>query len=98
MSGTFPAQAAEFAATGGRVRVSEPAPGVFLSEIDGRATTGVVGVMIRVAEEMLAERRAHLDEPKLSPATGYLSVYRRAVQPMSTGAVLIETKERRRRG
>jgi len=53
---------------------------------------------LNVAEEMLAERRAHLDEPKLSPATGYLSVYRRAVQPMSTGAVLIETKERRRRG
>jgi dihydroxy-acid dehydratase len=53
---------------------------------------------LNVAEEMLAERRAHLGEPKLSPATGYLSVYRRAVQPMSTGAVLIETKERRRRG
>ena len=51
-----------------------------------------------VAEDVLSARRARLGEPKLSPATGYLSVYRRAVQPMSTGAVLVETNERRRRG
>ena len=51
-----------------------------------------------VAEDTLTARRARLREPKLSPATGYLSVYRRTVQPMSTGAVLVETDERRRRG
>ena len=53
---------------------------------------------LHVSAETLAERRARLGEPKLSPATGYLSVYRRTVQPMSTGAVLSEAEERRRRG
>jgi len=51
-----------------------------------------------VAEDVLAGRRSRLGEPKLSPTTGYLSIYRRAVQPMSTGVVLIEAEERRRRG
>jgi len=45
-----------------------------------------------VAESELTARRARLGEPTLSPATGYLSIYRRSVQPMSTGAVLIERK------
>ena len=45
-----------------------------------------------VAADVIAARRARLGEPKLSPATGYLSVYRRTVQPMSTGAVLIERR------
>ena len=53
------------------MRVSEPAPGVFLSEIDGRATTGVVGVMIRVAEEMLAGGRRLLVFHDWEKATGY---------------------------
>jgi dihydroxy-acid dehydratase len=43
-----------------------------------------------VSESTLAERRARLGTPKVSPAQGYLSIYRRVVQPMSTGAVLIE--------
>jgi len=45
---------------------------------------------LEVPEAELMARRARLGEPKLSPATGYLSIYRRSVQPMSTGAVLIE--------
>ncbi|HET9272619.1 MAG TPA: dihydroxy-acid dehydratase [Vicinamibacterales bacterium] len=53
---------------------------------------------LEVAEEELATRRVRLGKPKLSPATGYLSLYRRSVQPMSTGAVLVDTEERRRRG
>jgi dihydroxy-acid dehydratase len=53
---------------------------------------------LNVAEDVLTGRRSRLGEPTLSPATGYLSIYRRAVQPMSTGAVLIEAEERRRRG
>jgi len=53
---------------------------------------------LKVAEDVLTGRRSRLGEPTLSPATGYLSIYRRAVQPMSTGAVLIEAEERRRRG
>jgi len=53
---------------------------------------------LHVADDVLRTRRDRLGEPKLSPATGYLSVYRRAVQPMSTGAVLVEAEERRRQG
>jgi dihydroxy-acid dehydratase len=42
-----------------------------------------------VAEKELAARRARRGEPMLSPSTGYLSIYQRTVQPMSTGAVLL---------
>jgi dihydroxy-acid dehydratase len=42
-----------------------------------------------VPAEELERRRAALGTPALKPATGWLSIYRRAVQPMSTGAVLI---------
>jgi dihydroxy-acid dehydratase len=51
-----------------------------------------------IAADVLAVRRARLGTPKLSPAGGYLSIYRRAVQPMSTGAVLVEPETRRERG
>jgi dihydroxy-acid dehydratase len=43
-----------------------------------------------VAEAELAARRERLGPPRVAPAHGYLSVYRRVVQPMSTGAVLID--------
>jgi dihydroxy-acid dehydratase len=43
-----------------------------------------------VAEAELAARRARLGEPQLPRARGYLSIYQRSVQPMSTGAVLVE--------
>ena len=43
-----------------------------------------------VSEAERAARRARLGTPHVSPAHGYLSIYRRTVQPMSTGAVLIE--------
>jgi dihydroxy-acid dehydratase len=36
-------------------------------------------------------RRARRGNVPLPPATGYLSIYRRTVQPMSTGAVLVES-------
>jgi dihydroxy-acid dehydratase len=42
-----------------------------------------------VSEAELAARRARRGEPAPSAATGYLSIYRRVVQPMSTGAVLV---------
>ena len=45
---------------------------------------------LRVAEAELAVRRARHGEPPLPPSTGYLSIYQRDVQPMSTGAVLIK--------
>jgi len=43
-------------------------------------------------------RRERFAAPRLAPAHGYLAVYRRSVQSMSTGAVLIERSERRERG
>jgi dihydroxy-acid dehydratase len=46
---------------------------------------------LEVPEAELASRRARQGEPVLSKSTGYLSIYRRVVQPMSTGAVLIDS-------
>jgi dihydroxy-acid dehydratase len=43
-----------------------------------------------VPEQELAARRERVGEPHLDRSRGYLSIYRRTVQPMSTGAVLIE--------
>jgi dihydroxy-acid dehydratase len=43
-----------------------------------------------VPEEALAARRARLGEPVLPKSSGYLSIYQRSVQPMSTGAVLVK--------
>ena len=45
-----------------------------------------------VPEAELAARRARRGEPALPKSKGYLSIYQRSVQPMSTGAVLIEQK------
>lgn len=44
---------------------------------------------IKVSDADLARRRASLGEPVLPVATGYLSIYQRTVQPMSTGAFLV---------
>jgi dihydroxy-acid dehydratase len=43
-----------------------------------------------VPEAELAARRAALGEPKLAHVGGWLGIYRRSVQPMSTGAVLVD--------
>ena len=43
-----------------------------------------------VSEPELAARRAALPEGYAVPAEGYLGIYRREVQDMGTGAVLIE--------
>jgi dihydroxy-acid dehydratase len=43
-----------------------------------------------VPESELASRRSRRGEPVLPKSKGYLSVYQRTVQPMSTGAVLIK--------
>ena len=45
---------------------------------------------LEVPESELAARRARLGEPALPKSTGYLSIYQRTVQPMSTGAVLVK--------
>src|SRR4051812_42336872 len=45
-----------------------------------------------VPEADLIARRVLRGEPALPKSKGYLSIYQRSVQPMSTGAVLIEQK------
>ena len=45
---------------------------------------------LQVTETELASRRARKGEPALPPSHGYLSIYQRTVQPMSTGAVLVK--------
>jgi dihydroxy-acid dehydratase len=47
---------------------------------------------LHVPEAELAARRTRRGQPILPRSKGYLSVYQRSVQPMSTGAVLVETK------
>jgi dihydroxy-acid dehydratase len=42
-----------------------------------------------ISESELSLRRERAGEPKLPKSTGYLSLYQRSVQPMSTGAVLV---------
>jgi dihydroxy-acid dehydratase len=48
---------------------------------------------LEVKETALGARRARRGNPKLPSANGYLSIYQRTVQPMSTGAVLVERDE-----
>jgi dihydroxy-acid dehydratase len=45
---------------------------------------------LEVPESELARRRARRGQPTLPKSGGYLSIYQRSVQPMSTGAVLIK--------
>ncbi len=47
-------------------------------------------IELDVPEETLAARRKRLGDPELKPASGWLSIYREQVQPMSTGVVMIK--------
>jgi dihydroxy-acid dehydratase len=47
---------------------------------------------LNVPAAELARRREERGEPHPAPAGGYLGIYRRVVQPMSTGAVLVDPK------
>jgi dihydroxy-acid dehydratase len=47
---------------------------------------------LEVPETEITTRRLRRGDPALPKSTGYLSIYQRSVQPMSTGAVLIEQK------
>ena len=49
---------------------------------------------LEVPEAALAARRARRGDPALTKSTGYLSIYQRVVQPMSTGAVLVSAESR----
>ena len=73
----FTARASEWVGASGRIRVTEPAPGVFVSEVHGRATIGVIGVIIRFAEEMLAADRRLLVFHDWEDVSGYDAEARR---------------------
>jgi dihydroxy-acid dehydratase len=45
---------------------------------------------IDVPAEELERRRKRLGEPVLKPSTGWLSIYREQVQPMSKGVVMVK--------
>jgi dihydroxy-acid dehydratase len=47
---------------------------------------------LEVPEAEMIARRLRRGDPALPKSKGYLSIYQRSVQPMSTGAVLIEQK------
>jgi dihydroxy-acid dehydratase len=49
---------------------------------------------LHVPADELAARRERVGEPQLRDSRGYLSIYRRTVQPMSTGAVLVDDDRR----
>jgi dihydroxy-acid dehydratase len=49
---------------------------------------------LEVDTALLDARRARRGEMPMPPASGYLSIYRRVVQPMSTGAVLVQRPPR----
>jgi dihydroxy-acid dehydratase len=58
-------------------------------DVDSRALD------LEISESELSARRTRAGEPKLPPSTGYLSIYQRTVQPMSTGAVLVNPGSKR---
>lgn len=73
------------AAVGGPISLVENGDRISI-DVDRR----LLELEVPVAE--LAARRARLGEPQLPKSTGYLSIYQRSVQPMSTGAVLIKNE------
>lgn len=83
LKGLTVAEVTPEAADGGPLGLVEDGD-VITIDVDARS------LELRVPEDELAARRERLGEPQLGPSRGYLSIYRRTVQPMSTGAVLVE--------
>jgi dihydroxy-acid dehydratase len=83
LKGLTVAEVSPEAAVGGPLRLVENGDRITI-DVDERTLD------LEVAEEELAARRERLGEPELPAARGYLSIYQRSVQPMSTGAVLVE--------
>ena len=83
LKGFMVAEVSPEAAVGGPLSLVENGDRIRI-DIDARVLD------LDVPESELALRRARQGEPRLSKSTGYLSIYRRTVQPMSTGAVLVE--------
>src|SRR5919204_1931135 len=83
LKGLTVAEVAPEAAVGGPLALVEDGDTI---TIDADART----LDLEVPEAELAQRRERLGVPELPPARGYLSIYQRSVQAMSTGAVLVE--------
>lgn len=69
------------AAVGGAIGLVENGDRVSI-DVDRRS------IELGVAADELERRRATLGEPRLKPSSGWLEIYRRTVQPMSTGVVI----------
>jgi dihydroxy-acid dehydratase len=83
LKGMTVAEVSPEAAVGGPLALVETGDRIV---IDADART----LDLDVPEAELTERRARRGQPELTPSRGYLSIYQRSVQPMSTGAVLVE--------
>jgi dihydroxy-acid dehydratase len=71
------------AAVGGPLAIVENGDRITI-DVDARTLD------LDVPESDLVGRHARRGEPALKKASGYLSIYQRSVQPMSTGAVLVK--------
>jgi dihydroxy-acid dehydratase len=85
LKGLTVAEVCPEAAVGGPLRLVEDGDPITI-DVAQRA------LELEVPEAELETRRERLGEPELPAATGYLSIYQRSVQPMSTGAVLVEER------
>jgi len=83
LKGLTVAEVSPEAAVGGPLSLVQNGDRITI-DVDTRA------LELEVPEEELQSRRAQLGEPELPRSKGYLSIYQRSVQPMSTGAVLVE--------
>jgi dihydroxy-acid dehydratase len=83
LKGLTVAEVSPEAAVGGPLALVETGDRI---AIDADART----LELDVPEAELAERRVRRGQPELTKSRGYLSIYQRSVQPMSTGAVLVE--------
>jgi dihydroxy-acid dehydratase len=85
LKGIMVAEVSPESAVGGPLSLVETGDRICI-DVDARVLD------LEVPEAELATRRSRRGEPVLPKSKGYLSVYQRTVQPMSTGAVLIEQK------
>jgi dihydroxy-acid dehydratase len=85
LKGIMVAEVSPESAVGGPLSLVETGDRIRI-DIDARVLD------LDVPDAELSTRRSRRGEPVLPKAKGYLSVYQRTVQPMSTGAVLIEQK------
>jgi dihydroxy-acid dehydratase len=83
LKGIMVAEVSPESAVGGPLALVENRDRITI-DVDARSLN------LEVPEPELAERRLRRGEPALPKSKGYLSIYQRSVQPMSTGAVLVK--------